>query len=117
MARRDRDATIGLQRLHGDLHAWRWTDAEIDDFATGGQESGENGGTDHWSRRARVATNQDPAAVEIGTKRLGKLNHEFGREGLTHNAANAGDADLQGFHRSGNGTNGLANYAVRLNET
>jgi hypothetical protein len=44
------------------------------------------------------AANKDSTSIKVRSKAFRKLDRQFWGKGLTNDAANAGDADLQRFH-------------------
>ena len=46
----------------------------------------------------RVSAHQHPPAIQIGSGRPARIDGELGRKRFAHDAAHAGDANLQRFH-------------------
>src|SRR5262249_40888801 len=94
----NRHAAVGLESPDCQLQAGRGTNAEIDYFTTGGQQSGHYCRSDHWARWSRIPADENTSAIEISTKRLRKGNGDLRSKRLTDDTADSGDADFERFH-------------------
>ena len=97
VARSDCDAAGSAQPRYRRLQARRGTNAEIDYLAPGGQKSGDDCGSSHWTGQASITRYENAAAIEIGSERLCEAGGDFRCERLADDSAHSGNADFQRF--------------------
>ena len=93
-----RDAAVGARPLDCELQARRRADAEVNDFAAGGEQPREHGGARHRPRRARVAADEYAPGIQVSAEGLREADDQLRRESFADRSAHATDADFKRVH-------------------
>jgi hypothetical protein len=94
VTRRDCDSASSLSFPGSDLDGRNRTNPEIHGLAPRGEETGKDSIAHHFSREARVAADHNGTPSHVGPESAGKCSQELRRQRFSHDATDAGDADL-----------------------